>query len=34
MMAGEQVVLTGLSLLWLGYAARVVRIARALHGRE
>ena len=34
MMAGEQVVLTGLSLLWLGYAARVVRIARRLHGRE
>ncbi|MGH7314426.1 MAG: hypothetical protein ACREJV_14720 [Candidatus Rokuibacteriota bacterium] len=34
MVGGEQVVVGALSLLWLGYAARVVRIARRLHGRD
>lgn len=33
MVGGEQVVLAALSLLWFGYAARVVRIARRLHAR-
>jgi hypothetical protein len=33
-MAGaETLVLVASSLLWLGYAARIVRIARRLHGR-
>lgn len=34
-MAGaERMLLAGLSVVWLGYAARVVRIARRLHRRN
>ncbi|MGH7278713.1 MAG: hypothetical protein ACREJG_08490 [Candidatus Rokuibacteriota bacterium] len=33
MAGGERVLLTALSVAWLGYAARVVRIARRLHDR-
>lgn len=34
-MAGmEMIVLAGLSALWFGYAARVVRVARRLHGLD
>jgi hypothetical protein len=33
MQGAEMVGLAALSVLWLGYAARVVRIARRLHGR-
>ena len=33
MLGGEAVVLAALSLLWLGYAARVTRIALGLRGR-
>lgn len=34
MSGAERVVLTAVAIVWLGYAARVVRIARRLHGRE
>jgi hypothetical protein len=34
MSGAERIILTGLSGLWLGYAARIVRIARRLHGLE
>ena len=33
MTGGETLVMVVFSALWLGYAARVVRIARRLHGR-
>jgi len=29
----ETLVLGALSVLWLGYAARIVRVARRLHGQ-
>jgi uncharacterized membrane protein len=34
MAGGEMILLAGLSALWLGYAARVVRVARRLHGLD
>jgi peptidoglycan/LPS O-acetylase OafA/YrhL len=34
MAGGERLVVAAVSGLWLGYAARIVRVARRLHGRE
>jgi hypothetical protein len=34
MTGGERVVLAAAGVVWVGYAARVIRIARRLHGRD